>query len=129
MFALGAGIGLVTMSVSVSLSLLVPLVAKNVVRREFILPYIMGANITTLGDTLLAAFALDSAASVRVLLAALLAATAVSLVVLAFVYRPVWTTLWDVQTAVTASRARLALFTAGVLLLPVLAIAAAAVLG
>jgi Na+/phosphate symporter len=129
MFALGAGIGLVTMSVSVSLSLLVPLVAKNVVRREFIVPYIMGANITTLGDTLLAAFALDSPAAVRVLLAALLATTAVSLAVLAFVYRPVWGGLWATQTAVTDSRTRLGLFTGAVLLLPLLAIASAAFLG
>jgi hypothetical protein len=129
MFALGAGIGLVTMSVSVSLSLLVPLVAKNVVRREFIVPYIMGANITTLGDTLLAAFALDSPAAVRVLLAALLATTAVSLAVLALLYRAVWTGLWGAQTAVTASRARLGLFTGGVLLVPLLTIAVAALVG
>jgi hypothetical protein len=129
MFALGAGIGLVTMSVSVSLSLLVPLVARNLVRREFIVPYIMGANLTTLGDTLLAAFALDSPAAVRVLLAALLAATAVSLVVLAFLYRAVWTWLWGAQTAVTASRARLGLFTGGILLVPLLAIAGAAFVG
>lgn len=129
MFALGAGVGLVTMSVSVSLSILVPLVAKNVVRREYVLPYIMGANITTLGDTLLAAFALDSPAAVRVLLAALAAATAVSLAVLALLYRPVWTALWGVQTTVTASRTRLAVFTGGVLLVPVLALGLGAAVG
>lgn len=129
MFALGAGVGLVTMSVSVSLSILVPLVAKNVVRREFVLPYIMGANVTTLGDTLLAAFALDSPAAVRVLLAALLAATAASLAVLALLYRPVWTALWGVQTAVTASRTRLAFFTSTVLLVPLLALGVGAALG
>lgn len=129
MFALGAGIGLVTMSVSVSLSLLVPLVAKNVVRREFILPYIMGANVTTLGDTLLAAFALDSPAAVRVLLAALFAATSVSLAILALAYRPVWTALWGVQTAVTASRTRLALFTSVVLFVPLLALGVGAAVG
>jgi sodium-dependent phosphate cotransporter len=104
-------------------------VARNVVRREFVLPYIMGANITTLGDTMLAAFALDSPAAVRVVLAEVLAAGSISLVLLALAYRVVWTTLWDVQTAVTASRARLGLFTGAVLLLPVLAIAAAALLG
>lgn len=129
MFALGAGVGLVTMSVSVSLAILVPLVAKNVVRREFILPYIMGANVTTLGDTLLAAFALDSPGAVRVLLAALLAAAAVSLAILALVYRPVWTALWGVQTAVTASRTRLALFTSVVLFVPLLALGVGAAVG
>lgn len=129
MFALGAGIGLVTMSVSVSLSVLVPLVAKNVVRREFVVPYIMGANVTTLGDTLLAAFALDSPAAVRVLLAALVAATAASLLVLALLYRPAWTILWGVQTAVTASRTRLAFFTGALLVVPLLALGLGAALG
>ena len=128
MFALGSAVALVTMSISVALTILVPLVARNVVRREFVLPYIMGANITTLGDTMLAAFALDSPAAVRVVLAEVLAAGSISLVLLALAYRVVWTTLWDVQTAVTASRARLGLFTGAVLLLPVLAIAAAALL-
>ena len=55
MFALGCAVALVTMSVSVALTILVPLVAKNVVRREHVLPYIMGANITTLGDTMFVA--------------------------------------------------------------------------
>jgi sodium-dependent phosphate cotransporter len=129
MFALGCGVALVTMSVSVALTILVPLVGRNVVRREFVLPYIMGANITTLGDTMLAAFALDSPGAVRIVLAEVIAAGSISLVLLAFAYPLVWTTLWDVQTWVTASRARLALFTAGVLLVPVLAIAAGALLG
>ena len=65
----------------------------------------------------------------RVVLAEVIAAGSISLVLLAFAYPVVWTTLWDVQTAVTASRKRLALFTAGVLLLPLLAIAAGALLG
>ena len=89
----------------------------------------MGANITTLGDTMLAAFALDSPAAVRIVLAEVIAAGSISLVLLALAYPVIWTTLWDVQTAVTASRTRLGLFTAGVLLIPVLTIAAASVLG
>jgi hypothetical protein len=89
----------------------------------------MGANITTLGDTMFAAFALDSPAAVRVVLAEVIAAGAISLVLLALAYRVIWTTLWDAQTAVTASRARLGLFTGGILLVPVLAIAFAALLG
>jgi hypothetical protein len=129
MFALGSAVALVTMSVSVALTILVPLVARNLVRREFVLPYIMGANITTLGDTMLAAFALDSPGAVRIVLAEVIAAGSISLVLLALAYPVIWTMLWEVQTAVTASRARLGLFTAGVLLLPVLAIAGAAVLG
>jgi hypothetical protein len=129
MFFLGSAVALVTMSVSVALTILVPLVAKNLVRREFIVPYIMGANITTLGDTMLAAFALDSPAAVRVVLAEVLAAGAISLALLALAYPHVWSALWAAQTAVTRTRTSLALFTAGMFLVPVSLVAAGAALG
>jgi sodium-dependent phosphate cotransporter len=123
MFALGSAVALVTMSVSVALTVLIPLVAKNVVRREYVVPYIMGANITTLGDTMLAAFALDSPAAVRVVLAEVLAAGTISVLLLIFAYRLLWTGLWATQTAVTKTPVRLGLFTLGVFAVPVLAIA------
>ena len=88
MFALGSAVALVTMSVSVALTILVPLVAKKMVRQEYVLPYIMGANITTLGDTMLAAFALDSPAAVRVVLAEVIAAGSLSILLLALAYPP-----------------------------------------
>jgi solute carrier family 34 (sodium-dependent phosphate cotransporter) len=122
MFGLGSAVALVTMSVSVALTILVPLVAKNVVRREYVVPYIMGANITTLGDTMLAAFALDSPAAVRVVLAEVIAAGTISVLLLAFSYRLLWTGLWATQTAVTKTPVRLALFTLGMFTVPVLAI-------
>ena len=128
MFALGSAVALVTMSVSVALTVLVPLVAKKMVR-QYVLPYIMGANITTLGDTMLAAFALDSPAAVRVVLAEVIAAGSLSILLLALAYPTVWSALWGMQTAITRSRTRLAVFTLGVLLVPVLTIALAAVIG
>jgi solute carrier family 34 (sodium-dependent phosphate cotransporter) len=129
MFALGSAVALVTMSVSVALTILVPLVAKKMVRQEYVLPYIMGANITTLGDTMLAAFALDSPAAVRVVLAEVIAAGSLSILLLALAYPAVWSALWTTQTAITRSRARLAAFTLGVLLVPVLTIALGAAIG
>jgi Na+/phosphate symporter len=60
MLVLGALVTLISMSVSVSLSLLVPLSARGFVRRENVVPYIMGANITTFIDTLLAAVLLNT---------------------------------------------------------------------
>ena len=129
MFGLGCAVALVTMSVSVALTILVPLVAKNVVRREYVLPYIMGANITTLGDTMLAAFALDSPAAVRIVLAEVIAAGTISVLLLAFAYPLLWTGLWSTQEWVTKTRPRLAVFTVGVLAIPVLTIASAALLG
>jgi solute carrier family 34 (sodium-dependent phosphate cotransporter) len=122
MFGLGSAVALVTMSVSVALTILVPLVAKNVVRREYVVPYIMGANITTLGDTMLAAFALDSPAAVRVVLAEVIAAGTISVLLLAFAYPVLWTSLWATQAAVTKTPIRLALFTLGIFAVPVLAI-------
>jgi sodium-dependent phosphate cotransporter len=122
MFGLGSAVALVTMSVSVALTILVPLVAKNVVRREYVVPYIMGANITTLGDTMLAAFALDSPAAVRVVLAEVIAAGTISVLLLAFAYPVLWTSLWATQAAVTKTPIRLALFTLGMFAVPVLAI-------
>jgi hypothetical protein len=129
MFALGSAVALVTMSVSVALTILVPLVAKKMVRQEYVLPYILGANITTLGDTMLAAFALDSPAAVRVVLAEVIAAGSLSLLLLALAYPAVWSALWTTQVAITRTRARLAAFTLGALGVPVLLIALGAVIG
>jgi Na+/phosphate symporter len=54
MFGVGLATTALTLSVSVSISLLVPLAARGFVRRENVWPYILGANVTTLVDTLFA---------------------------------------------------------------------------
>jgi hypothetical protein len=54
MFAVGLLTTALTLSVSMSISLLVPLAARGYVRRENVWPYILGANVTTLIDTLFA---------------------------------------------------------------------------
>ena len=69
MFLLGCGVCMLTLSVSVALTVLVPLVAKGYLRRANTLPYIMGANITTLADTLVAAILLGDQDGVRVVVA------------------------------------------------------------
>jgi Na+/phosphate symporter len=65
-----------TLSVSVSLSLLVPLAARGFVRRENVWPYVLGANVTTLVDTLFAGALVghpDSARMVALLMASVAA--------------------------------------------------------
>ncbi|CAN5651485.1 hypothetical protein BH20ACT21_BH20ACT21_20300 [soil metagenome] len=119
MFGLGCLVALITMSVSVALTILVPLVAKRYVKREDILPYIMGANITTLGDTMLAAFALNSPAAVRIVLAEVIAAGSLSVILLTFFYPQVRMLVWKFQRQVTLSKPRLASFTAALFLVPV----------
>ena len=66
---------------------LVPLVAKGYLRRANTLPYIAGANITTLADTLVAAILLGNQDAVRVVVAVdVVGRIVVTLVVLAFFY-------------------------------------------
>jgi sodium-dependent phosphate cotransporter len=119
MFGLGCLVALITMSVSVALTVLVPLVAKGYAKREDILPYIMGANITTLGDTMLAAFALHSPAAVRIVLAEVIATSTLSIILLTFFYPQIRTLIWKVQRMMVKSRPRLAIFTAALFLLPI----------
>lgn len=73
MFAAGLAVTAVTMSVSMSLSILVPLAARRYVRRENLWPYVLGANITTFDDTLFAAALVGHPDAVRIV--ALLIAT------------------------------------------------------
>jgi solute carrier family 34 (sodium-dependent phosphate cotransporter) len=123
MFGLGSLVALVTMSVSVALTVLVPLVAKRIAKREDILPYIMGANITTLGDTMLAALALNSPAAVRIVLAEVIATSTLSIILLAFFYQPTRRLVWRFQRQVVTNKPRLALFTAGLFAVPIAVIA------
>jgi Na+/phosphate symporter len=88
MFALGAFVTTLTLSVSVSLSILVPLSARGFIRRENTLPYIMGANITTFIDTLIASLLIKSRFGFTVVMAEIISITIVSLIVLLFFYRP-----------------------------------------
>jgi hypothetical protein len=87
MFLLGGLITLVSMSVSVSLGILVPLSARGFVRRENLIPYIMGANITTFIDTLLAAVMLRNPAAFTIVMVEMISIALVSIVILATIYR------------------------------------------
>lgn len=87
MFVLGAGITLLSMSVSISLSLLVPLSARGFIRRENVVPYIMGANVTTFIDTLLAAVLLDNPMAFTIVFTNMVSITIISALLLATMYR------------------------------------------
>jgi sodium-dependent phosphate cotransporter len=119
MFALGALITLISMSVSLSLAILVPLSARGFVRRENVIPYIMGANITTFIDTLLAAVLLDNPWSFTIVFVQMLSITAVSVVILATAYRGYERGVLNFVASMTASNRRLALFIAVILGLPI----------
>lgn len=123
MFLAGCAVTVLTLSVSVSLTLLVPLVAKGHVRRANTLPYIAGANITTLIDTLVAAVLLGDQDAVRVVAAVTSVVTVWTLFLLLTVYPLLRRLLLGVARSVLASNVRLAGFAAGLLLVPVALIA------
>jgi len=85
-FLLGAGVTTVTMSVSLSISILVPLSMRGYIRRENIIPYVMGANITTFIDTLIAAILLGNPAAFTVVLLEMLSVSLVSVIIIGLFY-------------------------------------------
>ena len=87
-FSLGFGITLLTMSVSVSLGLLVPLSVRGYIRRENLLPYIMGCNVSTFVDTLVAALLLGNPVASSVVLAHMVSVAAVSSVIILLFFSP-----------------------------------------
>jgi sodium-dependent phosphate cotransporter len=120
MFALGAAITLISMSVSVSLSILVPLSNRGFVRRENVIPYIMGANITTFIDTLLAAVLLNNPPAFTVVFVEMFSITCVSMIILATVYRCYERAMLEFVAWVTGSNRNLALFMATIFVVPII---------
>ncbi len=86
-FLLGFGFTLLTMSVSISLGLLVPLSVRGYIKRENLLPYIMGSNISTFIDTIIAGLLLRNPAATNLVLVQIISVLIVSLLILAAFYR------------------------------------------
>jgi len=119
MFALGCLVATLTLSVSVALTVLVPLAAKGYVKRDEALPYIMGANITTLADTLVVAMLQNTPVAAQVVLAEAIGVTIVSLLILGFFYKPVKNTVMGLDDYLVASNRRLAIFVGSLFLVPI----------
>lgn len=120
MFLLGCAVTSLTLSVSVSLSILVPLSAKGLVRRENTLPYIMGANITTFIDTLVAALINGGPAAFTIVLVEMVSVATLSLLVLAFCYRPFERAILRAQELVIRNNRTLGAFLCIMLIIPVI---------
>lgn len=118
MFALGLSITAMTLSVSISLTLLIPLSLKGYVRRESIIPYVMGANISTWVDTLVAALLLQAPRAFTIVFTEMVVGAAVSLAVLMFLYRPYSRAILYVARRVTHSKRGFALFLGAIFLVP-----------
>jgi sodium-dependent phosphate cotransporter len=123
MFAFGSLVTLVTLSVALSVTLLVPLALKGYVRRDRVIPYVMGANVTTWVDTLLAAVLLDSPRAFTIVLTEMVAGGALSLLVLAVFCQPYTRAiLWGAHRVSTSRRAMI-LFLGAFFAMPALLLA------
>lgn len=118
MFLLGLITTALTLSVAISLTLLVPLAHKGYVRREEVIPYVMGANIATWVDTLIASLLLDSPHALTIVVTQMAVGAAVSLAVLLIAYGPYSRGVIAVARRVTRSRPEFALFLGAIFLVP-----------
>ena len=119
-FLFGMLLTAITLSVSVSLTLLVPLTVRGIVRRENLIPFILGANITTFVDTLFASLLISHEGAFRVVACAVLVVTSISAPIVFAFYGPYERTLDVLASWFTHSKRRLALFVALLFLIPLL---------
>jgi hypothetical protein len=117
-FGLGCAVTAMTLSVSFSLTLLVPLSLKGYLRREHVIPYVMGANITTFIDTLAGALVLGGAAAFTVVLTEMLAVGVVSALVLLLAYGPYSRAILSISGRITHNQRSLGVFLAAIVAVP-----------
>jgi hypothetical protein len=127
MFFLGIVVVIATMSVSVALTVLVPLVGKGYVKRENLIPYIVGADLGTLVDKLVIAFLVGVGSAhpespVRIILAEIAGTATVGLIIMTFLYQPFKTRIWRAQRAIVKTRGRVMTFTASLFAVPLVII-------
>lgn len=119
MFLFGAALTTLSMSVSISLSILVPLSARGFVRRENVVPYIMGANVTTFIDTVLAAVLLNNPQAFTVILVNMISITVISALILGLAYRSYESMSQAFVRWATRTKRNLGLFMFVIILVPI----------
>ena len=119
-FALGLAVTALSMSVAISLSILVPLSARGYVRRENVIPYIMGANISTLIDTLLVALLLGNPIAFTVVVTQMAVATAIALAILLTFFRDYERWMLEIEARILHNNRNLTLFVLVIFAIPLL---------
>ena len=120
MFLLGAAVTMVSMSVSLSLTLLVPLSQRGFVRRENVIPYIMGANITTFVDTLFASVLLNNPSAFTIVSASMISVAAISLLIMVITLRRYERVMLGGVAWASANNRNLAFFLIMAVLIPII---------
>jgi Na+/phosphate symporter len=120
MFLLGLAVTTLTLSVSVSLTMLVPLSAKGYVRRENLIPYIMGANISTFVDTLFASLLVNHPRAFTIVLVEMISVGFISLLIMALFYPAYQRRMESALERILRSNRSLAIFLGSLLLIPLI---------
>ena len=97
-----------------------PLASRGYVKREESIPYIMGANITTLADTLVAAMLLRNAVAVQIVLAQAIGVAVISILYIALLYGPIKRGAIGLNDWLVASSTRLWVFVVALFVFPAL---------
>jgi len=118
MFAIGLLLTVLTLSVSISLTLLIPLSLKGYIRRSGIIPYVMGANISTWVDTMVAALLLDAPHAFTIVFVQMIAGAILSVTVLLFAYKPYSKAVLGLATRITHTKRSFALFMGAIFFVP-----------
>lgn len=122
MFLLGSLVTLISMSVSISLGILVPLSNRGFIRRENIIPYIMGANITTFIDTLFAAVLLGNSQAFTIVFVEMFSVSLITFLILIFFYTPYQRLILKGSDWIASENLNIAIFTGTIILVPLLLI-------
>ena len=118
-FGVGAGITLVSTSVALSVGIIVPMYNQGYFKRKEIIPYLMGANLTTMISNIMAAAVIESPVAMKavlVLSAAILVSTSLALIF----YDQVYAGIKKVFNSVMLNDRYMIAFTSALLLTPVL---------
>ena len=119
MFVFGLIVTGMTLSVSLSLTILVPLTLKGYVKRDNIIPYVMGANIATWIDTLFAALLLGQPRAFTIVFVEMVTGATVSLTVLVLFYEPYKRLILRGAHLATRDRRGFAIFLGAVFVVPI----------
>lgn len=122
MFILGIAITVLTVSVAVSLTILVPLSMKGIVRRKNIIPYVMGAQIGTFVDKLFVTLLLDAPRAFTIIFSEMIAVLGISLVILVVAFDPFRDATLSAASKATGSKRGFAVFLSAVLAVPLVLI-------
>lgn len=120
-FLAGSILTLLTTSVALSLGIIVPLYNKGYLKREEIIPYILGANVTTMISSIIAAIVLDSIIGMKAVLMLTITITFVTLIVLVL-YKPYYQSIKTMFDSILADKRLLYGFVGSLLILPLLLI-------